>query len=307
MDKLSAMATFVRVAELGSLSAAARALHLTQPAVSQQITSLEQQLGALLLYRTTRSVTLTEVGQRYYQQIKPILAAVDEAEETLHGLGYRLQGSLRIHAPSGFGQKHLTPLLIAFQQQHTELNIELLLGDHLADVVGEGIDVAIRFGEVYTPGTVTRRLGELQRLLVASPGYINQHGEPQTLAEMSEHPHIRYSGLRGDNSLTLLGPQGTEIINVRPVFHANNTFALLAAIESGLGIGGAQLPLIEEQLKQGTLKAILTDYRYPPMPIHAIYPAARFIPAKVRSLVNFLAQSLENITGIIPSTRTSKV
>lgn len=303
MDKLGAMVTFARVTELGSLSAAARDLQLTQPAVSQQIVNLEQQLGVLLLYRTTRSVTLTEAGQRYYQQIKPILAAVEEAEETLQGLGNRLQGNLRIHAPSGFGQRHLTPLAIAFQQQHPKLTIELLLADLIADVVGEGIDVAIRLGELHAPGTIARRLGEVQRVLVASPDYLARNGSPNTLADLSEHPHIRYSGLSGSN-LTLSGPKGVEIVNVRTVFRANNTFALLAAIESGLGIGGAQLPLIGEALKQGRLAIVLAGYHYPPLQVHAVYPATRFIPAKVRAWVDFLAQSLVKIEGITPPAET---
>lgn len=300
MDKLGAMATFTRVTELGSLSAAARDLQLSQPAVSQQITSLEQQLGVLLLYRTTRSVTLTEAGQRYYQQIKPVLAAVAEAEEALQGVSHRLQGNLRIHAPSGFGQRHLTPLAIAFQQKHPELNIELSLTDAIADVVGEGIDVAIRFGELRAPGTVARRLGEVQRVLVASPNYLAQYGTPTTLSELSQHPHISYSGLAGNN-LTLSGAQGIERVDVRTVFRANNTFALLAAIESGLGIGGAQVPLIGEALKQRKLTIILTDYHYPPLPVHAVYPATRFIPAKVKAWVDFLAKAMMTIEGMTPS------
>ena len=169
MDKLNAMKTFMRVAELGSLSAAARDLRLTQPAVSQQIAGLEQRLGAQLLFRSTRAVTLTDAGSGYYQRLKPILAAVDEAEEALHGQRHQLQGNLRIHAPTGFGQLHVTPLAIAFQRRHPNLAIELLLDDRLADVIGEGIDVALRFGELHAPGMVAKRLGELQRLLVASP------------------------------------------------------------------------------------------------------------------------------------------
>lgn len=298
MDKLNAMKTFLRVAELGSLSAAARDLGLTQPAVSQQIAGLEQQLGVQLLFRSTRSVTLTDAGGGYYRQIKPILAAVGEAEEALHGVQQRLQGPLRIHAPTGFGQQHLTPLAIAFQQQHPELNIELLLDDRRADVIGEGIDVAIHFGELNTPGTVARRLGELQRILVASPAYLAAQGEPQTPAELAKHPHIRYSGLSDGDALTLIGPQGAEVVNLRPVFRANNTFSLLAAIEAGLGIGGAQRPLIGRQLANGSLVPVLPAWHYPPMALHAVYPAARFIPGKVRAWVDYLLAALGNIEGI---------
>lgn len=298
MDKLNAMKTFIRVAELGSLSAAARDLGLTQPAVSQQIAGLEQQLGTQLLFRSTRAVSLTDAGGGYYRQIKPILAAVDEAEEALHGLKQRLQGNLRIHAPTGFGQQHLTPLAIVFQQRHPDLNIELLLDDRRADVIGEGIDVAIRFGELSAPGTVARRLGELQRILVASPAYLAAHGTPQTPAALAAHAHIRYSGLSDGDALTLIGPQGAERVNVRPVFRANNTFSLLAAIESGLGIGGAQRPLIDRQLAAGTLVQVLPAWHYPPMALHAVYPAARFIPGKVRAWVDYLLEALKGIDGI---------
>lgn len=265
MDKLNAMKTFMRVAELGSLSAAARDLRLTQPAVSQQIAALEQRLGAQLLFRSTRAVTLTDAGSGYYQRLKPILAAVDEAEEALHGQRHQLQGNLRIHAPTGFGQLHVTPLAIAFQQRHPNLAIELLLDDRLADVIGEGIDVALRFGELHAPGMVAKRLGELQRLLVASPAYLARHGAPRSPAELAKHAHIRYSGLNDGDTLTLFGPHGPETVDLRPTFRANNTLSLLAAIEAGAGIGGAQRPLIAEQLATGALVPVLPEYRYPPI------------------------------------------
>ncbi|WP_413727077.1 LysR substrate-binding domain-containing protein [Sodalis sp. RH19] len=295
MDKLTAMHTFARVAELGSLSAAARDLGLTQPAVSQQVAALEKLLGTLLLYRTTRSVTLTESGSRYYLQARQILAAVNETEETLRGLNQRLEGHLRIHAPTGLGQQYIARLALDFQQRHPDIVIELLLDDRVADVISEGIDVALRLGELRTAGTVARRLGTLQRVLAAAPGYLARQGAPQTLAELADRPYIRYSG-RGDGAgLTLLGPRGAEMLTVRPVFLANNTFTLIQAIEAGLGIGGVQLPLIRRQLTAKTLVRVLPDYYFPPMAVHAVYPAARFIPGKVRAWVEYLAAALADI------------
>ncbi|WP_413722240.1 LysR family transcriptional regulator [Sodalis sp. RH24] len=295
MDKLTAMHTFARVAELGSLSAAARDLGLTQPAVSQQVAALEKLLGTLLLYRTTRSVTLTESGSRYYLQARQILAAVNETEETLRGLNQRLEGHLRIHAPTGLGQQYIARLALDFQQRHPDIVIELLLDDRVADVISEGIDVALRLGELRTAGTVARRLGTLQRVLAAAPDYLARQGAPQTLAELADRPYIRYSG-RGDGAgLTLLGPRGAEMLTVRPVFLANNTFTLIQAIEAGLGIGGVQLPLIRRQLTAKTLVRVLPDYYFPPMAVHAVYPAARFIPGKVRAWVEYLAAALADI------------
>ncbi|NDL64963.1 LysR family transcriptional regulator [Acerihabitans arboris] len=289
MDKLTAMTTFVRVAELGSLSAAARDLGLTQPAVSQQIAGLEKHLGTLLLYRTTRSVTLTESGSRYYPQAKQILMAMSETEEALRGLNQGLAGHLRIHAPTGLGQHYITRLAIDFQQRHPDIVIELLLDDRVADVVSEGIDVAVRLGDLRTAGTVARRLGTLARVLVASPGYLALQGTPRTPAELAGHAYIRYSG-RGDGAgLTLIGPKGAEIMTVHPVFLANNSMALMQAIEAGIGIGGAQLPLIRQRLTGKTLVRVLPDYHFPPMAVHAVYPDTRFIPAKVRAWVDCLA------------------
>lgn len=147
MNKLKAMEVFIRVAETGNLSAAARSLGLTQPAVSQQVMALEQSLGVALLLRTTRSVTLTEPGERYYQQIRPILDALSETEETLLEQQQKLSGTLRVQAPTGIGQHLLTPIVVAFQQQNPQLSVELTLEDRLADVVSEGVDLAIRLGE----------------------------------------------------------------------------------------------------------------------------------------------------------------
>lgn len=295
MDKLTAMNTFARVAELGSLSAAARDLGLTQSAVSQQLAGLEKQLGTLLLYRTTRSVTLTESGNLYYLQVRQILAAVNETEETLRGLNQKLEGNMRIHAPTGLGQGYIARLALDFQQRHPDLVIELLLDDRVADVISEGIDVAIRLGELRTAGTVARRLGTLERILAASPDYLARHGAPRAPAELADRPYIRYSG-RGDGAgLTLFGPDGAEELTVHPVFLANNSVTLIKAIEAGRGIGGVQLPLIRRQLTAKTLVRVLPDYCFAPMAVHAVYPAARFIPAKVRAWVEFLVVALADI------------
>ena len=165
-------------------------------------------------------------------------------------------------------------------------------------MIGEGIDVALRFGELHAPGMVAKRLGELQRLLVASPAYLAKHGVPRSPAELAKHAHIRYSGLNDGDTLTLIGPHGPEIVALRPTFRANNTLSLLTAIEAGLGIGGAQRPLIGEQLATGALVPVLPEYRYPPMALHAVYPALRFIPEKVRAWVAHLQQALTAIEGI---------
>ncbi|HEV7778349.1 MAG TPA: LysR family transcriptional regulator [Luteibacter sp.] len=297
MDRFSAMTTFVRVAELGSLSAAARDLGLSQPAVSQQVAALEKRLGVRLVQRTTRRLALTDAGEAYYTRAKQILATVDEAEEAV-AIAETFSGNVRIQAPSGFGQKLLAPLVIAFGQKHPALRVELLLDDRVADMVGEGVDVAIRLGTLPASGLVARKLGVLRRILVASPGYIAIHGSPETPEELARHAHVRYSWLTGGDELSLLGPDGPRSVRVTTRFLANNAFVLIDAIAAGIGIGGTQLPLVREQLENGSLVQVMHLYAYPPMDVHAVYPGAGFIPAKARALVNFLAEALPPLAGL---------
>lgn len=193
MDRFAAMKTFVRVAELGTLSAAARELGLTQPAVSQQVAALERHLDMRLFHRSTRQLALTEGGETYYQHARQILLAVDEAEESAGELSSTLRGNLRLHGPVGFGQMHLSPIVIEFQRRHPDLTIELVLDDRFADLIAEGVDVAIRFGDLKSSDLIARKLATFERILVASPDYIAAHGKPQTPDDLIRHRYIRFS------------------------------------------------------------------------------------------------------------------
>lgn len=292
------METFVRVAELGTLSAAARELGLTQPAVSQQMAGLERRLGTRLFNRSTRSLALSEAGEAYYTRAKHILEEVDEAEDTIAGLSGELKGSLRLQAPIGLGQMHLAPLIVDFHRQHPGLSVELILDDHIADLVGDGVDLAIRLGTLKSPNLVARKLGTLRRLLVASPDYVAEHGSPETPDDLMRRAHVRFSWVPTGEQLTLLGPQGPVTIEVRSTFLANNAFVLIEAIRAGLGIGGVQAPLVQDLIRKGELVEVMRDYAYPAMEIHAIYPSRRFLPRKVRTLVDHLVARLPQVPGL---------
>ena len=298
MDRFAAMKTFVRVAELGTLSAAARELGLTQPAVSQQVAALERHLDVRLFHRSTRQLALTGGGETYYQHARQILQAVDEAEESAGELSTTLRGNLRVHGPVGFGQMHLSPIIIEFQRLHPDLTIELVLDDRFADLIAEGVDAAIRFGEMKSSDLVARKLATFERILVASPDYIAAHGKPRTPDDLIQHRYIRFSWSPQGESIPLIGPHGALVAPIRSTFLANNAFVLNEALCAGLGIGGAQVPLIQPLLDSGKLVRILRDYAYAPMDVHVVYATARFLPRKVRAFIDHLASSLQAVPGL---------
>ncbi|KZM48217.1 LysR family transcriptional regulator [Labrenzia sp. OB1] len=295
MDLFKAMATFVRVAEAGSLSAAGRDLGISQPAVSQQVSALERHLNLRLLNRTTRQLTLTEAGLDYYQKAQSIIDAVHEAAESAAGLTTTLTGHLRVHAPVGFGQSYIADIAIAFQQRHPDVVIELILDDTFVDLTAQSVDVAIRFGNLSSLSLIARRLGTLRRILVAAPDYITANGSPETPEVLSLHRQVQFSGAADGSLMPLIGPSGPVLVPVKPVFLANNAFALTRALKAGVGLGGAQLPQIRAELREGTLVRVMKDFEYASLDVHAVYPSRRFIPAKVRAFVDFLEQSLKDI------------
>lgn len=295
MDVLAGMGVFVRVAELGSLSAAGRDLNLSQPAVSQKVTALEQHLGVRLINRTTRQLALTEAGLAYYARAKPVLAAVNEAAELVAGTGSQLTGHLRIQAPTGFGQMYVADIAVEFQQAHPGLTLELMLDDRYVDLTEQAVDLAIRFGNLRSSGLVAQRLGTLQRILVASPGYLAQHGTPDTPEALSNHRQVRFSWAAPDDTMPLVGPKGSLLVQVQTSFFANNTFVLTKALVAGLGLGGAQLPQINAELAAGKLLRIMPNYHYAPLDVHAVYPTAHYVPAKVRAFLNHLRTGVSNI------------
>jgi DNA-binding transcriptional LysR family regulator len=298
MDRFTAMSTFVRVIELGSLSAAARDLGVSQPAISQQVMALEKELGVRLLNRSTRKLSLTEVGEGYYARVKKILESVVEAEDALALTRSQLTGNLRIHAPVGFGQMHLAPITIAFLAAHPELKVELILDDRFSDLVESGVDVAIRFGELKSSSLVVRKLGTLRRILVASPSYVAKYGNPVSHEEIIKHRHVRFSWSLAGNELQLVGPDGPVSVPTHANFMANNAFALTEALCSGVGIGAAQVSLVHHLLDNGSLIQVMPRYSSPTTDIHAVYPAAQFIPRKVRVFVDYMASELGKIPGL---------
>jgi len=294
-NKLTAIQTFVRVAEAGSFSAAARQNGMKQSAVSQQIATLEEALGVVLLHRTTRTMALTEPGHHYLQQVRQLLGAMDELEQQLRPGSQPLHGRLNIQLPSGIGQR-LMPHLIAFQQTHPALRLNIALEDRLSDLVAEGVDVAIRLSESPPATLAARSLATVETVLVASPEWIAQNGTLQTPDDLMRHPHIRFSGIATDAPLQLVSESMRISVPVESVFRSNNSDALMQALEAGLGIGGLQTLPGADALASGRLVRVLPDWRLPDRYLYAVFPDARFIPDKVRKLVGRVSEVVEQGT-----------
>ena len=289
-NKLNAISTFLRVAEAGSFSAAAPQTGIKQSAVSQQIAALEEELGVVLLHRTTRTMKLTEQGERYRRDMQLVLDAMGEAERRLHPVDHSVQGRVHVQLPSGLGQIFL-PHLLALQRLHPELHLMLSLDDRLADLVTEGVDVAIRLSSEPPQAHAARVLGRIEAALFAAPGFQAVHA----VSELATLPHVRFSGIPLDAPLRLMSDEETVEVNVNTVFRANTSDALLQALESGMGIGGMQRPLVARALQAGKLVPVLPDWRLPDRFLYAVYPDARFIPQRVRKVVSVIEQLLPEI------------
>src|SRR6516165_5238006 len=197
MDRIDAMQAFVAVAELRGFAAAARKLKLSPSAVTRLIAALEQRLGARLLQRTTRSVTLTDVGTHYLERAKRILADVEEAERTAEGERTRPAGRLVVSAPVGFGRLHVGPLMSTYLKRYRQVSGELRLEDRVVNLVEDGVDLAVRIGELADSTLVARQVGTMRRIVVASPAYLKEHGEPKTLAAIASHDTVQFGSTVG--------------------------------------------------------------------------------------------------------------
>jgi DNA-binding transcriptional LysR family regulator len=292
-NKLNAINTFIRVAEAGSFSAAARLSGMKQSAVSQQIAALEEELGIVLLHRTTRAMKLTEQGERYLQQMQPLLAAMQDVESQLRPAQQALQGSVHIQLPSGLGQRLLPPLL-ALQRANPELHLTIALDDRVAELVSEGVDIALRLSEMPPEMFPARLLARIETPLFAAPERVR--ATPITsLAELAAHPHVRFSGIDKQAPLRLISNQETVALTVNTVFRANSSEGLLQALQADIGVGGMQLPLVQEALKSGSLVRILPQYRLPDRFLYAVFPDARFIPLRVRRVVKVIEQIVDEL------------
>jgi len=289
MDTLEAMSVFVRVVERGSFSAVARELGTTQPTISKQISALEQRLGGRLIARSTRQLSLTDEGQRYYQQCRDILAAIDNAEHSFQTGREAVAGPLRVASSVSFGRLQLAPRLRGFLQVHPQVSVDLQLSDQNVDLLSEGVDVAIRIGELKDSNLIARQIGLTRRLTVASPAYLARHPGPQTPEELAQHNCLLFTLLKQFDTWSF--DDGRYSVQVRGNVHSNNSEAIREMVLSGLGISLSPSWLYREDIDAGQVVQILPNYTPSSLPIYAVFPANRRQSARVRAFVDFLAEA----------------
>lgn len=285
MDRFLGMRVFVMVAEAGSLAAAGQKLGLSPPAVTRSLASLEKHLGCRLLHRTTRSLSLTEAGARYLEDCRRILAEVEEAEEWLRGEQSAPQGGLSLTAPVMFGQLYVLPVVRDFLDLYPRVEARVALLDRVVNLLDEGHDMAVRIGPLPDSSLLAARVGEVRRVVCASPEYIARHGVPLTPADLGRHQVIAT-----DAGRTWRFRSGT--VRVRPRLVVNSNQATLDAALAGWGITSHLSYQVASSVRSGRLRLLLVEHEREPWPIHVVHHQGRRASVKVRLLLDELVRRL---------------
>jgi DNA-binding transcriptional LysR family regulator len=289
MDRLDDMLAFIRVVDTRSFTAAAEKLGLSKSAVSRRMTDLENRLGARLLNRTTRSLSITEVGQAFYERCSRIVADVEEAERAVADLHAEPRGTLKINAPMSFGMIHLAPAIAEFLRRHPGLEIDMDLNDRFVDLIEDGYDVAVRIGRLRDSSLVARRLAPNRQVVVGSPAYFKTHGRPTQPDDLVQHNCLLYTNVSPPDQwhFTVAGKPCT--IKVSGTLRVNNGEVLREAALAGQGITMLPTFLLGEQIARSQLDVALTEFLPSDSAVYAVYPHSRHLSPKVRVFVDFLA------------------
>lgn len=294
MDKFTAMQVFAAVVDEGGFSAAARRLNMAKSAVSTTVKGLEAELGVALLNRTTRTLSLTEAGQRYKDRCDQILADVDDADREAAALTATPRGTLKISAGVSFGIKELGPVVAAYMAAYPDVRVDLQLADRYVDLVDEGFDLAVRIGELSDSSLIARRLTATRRVVCAAPGYLAAHGTPLHPNDLRQHHCISYSLLASGTNWTFTVDGRPLTVPVTGRLAGNNGDVLRTAAVAGAGIVYGPSFIVADDLRAGRLVPLLSAYESPPVGIHAVYPPSRHVSAKVRSFIDFLGSHCGN-------------
>ena len=290
MDKLRAMEIFVRIVENGTLASAADSLGVSGPSVVRTLAALERSLGVRLLNRTTRRSSLSDAGREYYERCRRVLAEIEATDAAVRSRRTTPRGLLRLTAPVSFGQVRVAPIVTDFLARHSTVEIELLLLDRVVDLVEEGVDAAIRIAHLPESSLVATQVGTTRRVVCASPAYLKRAGVPQTPRDLSDHSCVVFTGVASNNDWTFSGKRSH--VSVRPRLRTNQFQVAIDAIVGGMGCGQFLHYQVEALLATRKATRVLEAFEPPAVPIHVVYPHARFLSPNVRAFVDFAVPRL---------------
>lgn len=291
MDRWQAMRVYVKVAETGSFAEAGRQLHMSPPAVTRAIATLEDLIGVRLLTRTTRSVKMTEAGTRYFEDCRRILADIVDAEASAAGSHANPTGTLIVTASTMFGRIYVLPVLLDYLDRHPAVTGRSLFVDRVVNIIEEGIDVAVRIGHLPASGLSAIKVGTVRRVICGAPAYLERHGIPQTPADLAQHRIIVPTGAWTSPEWQF-GTAKKTSVTVRPRLQCNAIDAAIDAAEQGWGLTRVLSYQIGPALLDGRLQTVLTEHEEAPMPIHVVHAEGRHATAKVRAFVDLAVERL---------------
>lgn len=290
MDKLRAIAGFVRIVDKGSLTAAAADLGVSLPSMVRTLAALERELGATLLNRTTRRINLTDDGRQYLEHCRAVLAQVQEAEATLHSRRSAPRGKLTVTASALFGRNYIGPLMSEFVQRHPEVTAELLFVDRVVNLVEEGVDAAVRIGRLADSSLTAIPLGAVRRVVCASPAYLRAHGTPRRPEDLRGHRCVRFTGLAPHGEWVFRSP--TRKVAISSVVTCNQADTAIEACAAGLGVGSFLSYMVAPAMRAGKLRCVLEDFEVEPLPVTFLYPQSRMLSPTVRAFADLCVKKL---------------
>lgn len=292
MDRLQAMTTFVAVVDSGGFASAARKLNLSPPVVTRAVAELEERLGLRLLTRTTRVVRVTDAGARFAEDCRRILADIEEAETVATGTHAAPRGTLTLTAPVLFGQLYVTPILVRYLQQYPEVDAQCLFLDRVVNVVEEGIDVAVRIGELPDSSLQAVRVGRVRRVLVAAPSYLKSQGVPQHPEDLARHAIVSASGVTPVSEWRFNDAGKSLLQRMQPRMRTTTNDSAIAAAVAGLGITRLLSYQVASHVRGGALQVLLEDFESAPLPVHVVHHEGRRATQKVRAFIDLAVDTL---------------
>jgi DNA-binding transcriptional LysR family regulator len=298
VNKIAAMQTFVAIMDHGSLTAAADALGKALPTVVRSLSTLEENLGVRLLRRTTRRMSLTEEGHIYLERCRQILTDIEQAEQALSNQQAAPRGALRVTAPVLFGQLHVAPAVLGFLREYTEVQVELLLFDRVVNMIEEGIDVGIRIAALEDSSMIATRVGEVRRVVCASPSLLDRMGIPEHPGVLKDLPCVHFQGLASAPVWNFAGGRKRISVAIDGPFTCNHAAAAVEACAAGLGFGRFLSYQVESLVAEKKLALVLQEFEPPPIPIHVVFAHARLMTPRVRVFVDWIKAALGGWSNI---------